>query len=278
MSKGYFLRRKGLGKGSTDGMSTASGTGLYTVRNDEGIPQDPDLICIRWGCTSTVPQKNVLNTAKAIHEVNDKKGFRIKLGDLAPKLYEGDGDFSSSVFPFVVRPGKHAQGKHCYLVNTYKELLAACSACGLDYYISEYIPKITEYRVFVVQGRAVWVANKIPGNPKDIAWNVAQGGKFENVRWGDWPLDVVAHAIASYHVSGLDFGGVDVMVGPNGKCYTLEINSAPSQTSPYRQSCSAKAFDWIMETGDKTRMPIGSSGKYLKYIHPAIDNKAIIGD
>lgn len=276
MAKGYFLRRKGLGKGSTDGMSSASSTGIYTIRNDGDIPQDPDLICIRWGCTSTVPQKNVLNTAKSIHEVNDKKGFRIKLGGLAPEMFS-TGTKSLS-YPLIVRPCKHAQGKHCYLVNSWEELAEACNVCGPDYYISEYIPKVAEYRVFVVQGRAVWVANKIPGNPKDIAWNVAKGGKFENVRWGDWPLDVVAHAIASYQISGLDFGGVDIMVGPDSKCYTLEINSAPSQTSPYRQSCSAKAFDWIMNTGDKTRIPIGSSGKYLKYIHPAIDNKAIIGE
>jgi hypothetical protein len=75
-------------------------------------------------------------------------------------------------------------------------------------------------------------------------------------------------------MSKLDFGGVDVMVDAKGNCYVLEINSAPSQTSPYRQSCVAKAFDYMIEKGKDRIGLVEEKGGYLKFIHPAIDEKA----
>jgi glutathione synthase/RimK-type ligase-like ATP-grasp enzyme len=157
-----------------------------------------------------------------------------------------------------------------------EELEDKCLELGPDrYYINEYIPKVAEYRVFCAQGRAVWVAQKTPGNPDDVAWNVAKGGRFDNVRWGDWPISVVDVAIKAHNISRLDFGGVDVMVDGDGKCYVLEINSAPSQTSPYRQSCVAKVFDWMVKDDRRKTIPVPDvPGRYLKYIHPAIDSKA----
>ena len=282
--KAYILRRRKLGKGSTVGITAVSKTGLSAVRNDQAIPQDASLLCIRWGCTSTVPQGKVLNSAKAIHQVSNKKQFRKELGDLAPKTWFSIEEWlktaplkgDAAMTPVVVRPALHAQGKHCYKCDSVQQVKDAIKKCGNDYYISVYIPKVAEYRVFVAQGRAVWVANKTPADPSAVAWNVAQGGKFDNVRWSDWPLRVVEHAIDSIKISDLDFGGVDIMVGPDGTCYCLEINSAPSQTSPYRQGCVAKVFDYICTTGSKEHMPLGSKGKYLRLIHPALEPKAVL--
>jgi glutathione synthase/RimK-type ligase-like ATP-grasp enzyme len=127
--------------------------------------------------------------------------------------------------------------------------------------------------VFVGSGRAVWVAQKTPGNPEDVAWNVAQGGRFDNVRFNDWPLKVVKTAIEAFNYTDLDFGGVDVIVD-NNNAYVLEINSAPSQTSPYRQECVAKYFDYVVKNGKNRIELIKEKGGYLKFIHPAIDNKA----
>ena len=114
-----------------------------------------------------------------------------------------------------------------------------------------------------------------PGaDPKALAWNVARGGRFDNVRWNDWPLKAVRVAIEAFNLSDLDFGGVDVMVDGDNNAYVIEINSAPSLTSPYRQECMAKAFDYILENG-KERIPlIKERGGYTKFIHPAITDKA----
>jgi len=140
------------------------------------------------------------------------------------------------------------------------------------------IKKVAEYRVFVVQGRVVSVAEKTPSNPDDIAWNVAQGGRFDVVSWDNWPLQAVRKSVEAFNLTELDFGGVDVMVDADGKAYVIEINSAPSLTSEYRQQCMAKAFDWIATNG-KERIPlISEKGGYRKFIHPCITDRAILVD
>ena len=178
--------------------------------------------------------------------------------------------------PVVLRPSRHAQGRHLYTYNlgsnsteTYQALVNTCREIG-DYYISEFIDKEHEYRVFVCQNRAVWVAKKTPGNPEDVAWNVAAGGRFDNVRWGEWPLQVIRAALQAARVSGTDFCGVDVMVDYDGNPYVLEVNSAPSQTSPYRQQCVAKAFDYIVRNGKQHFDGVERITSWKDVIHPAI--------
>lgn len=273
-----IIRRRRLGMSSCKGIAEYSKKGITWVRSDKPLPEDD--LYIRWGCTANVPAKNVLNTAKAIHEVNDKTGFRRVLDEkeLCPATWFSHAEVPDHICGkgVIIRPAKHAQGRNIYLSRTGKELEEAIRKCGAGYYISEYIEKAEEYRVAVVQGRAVWVAKKTPADPEAIAWNVAKGGRFDNVRWDGWPLKVVRIAIEAFNCSSLDFGGVDVMVGKDGSVTVLEINSAPSLTSPYRQECMAKAFDYIIENG-KERIPlVKERGGYLKFIHPAVCERAVL--
>lgn len=267
------------------------------VRNDRPLPQDLSLV-IRWGTTSNVDCPNVINSAAAIHRVADKAGFRKVLMDawdeaegqacLCPRtIFDGGGwsvwqgeDLVQSdegwdmSFPLVVRPRTHAQGKHVYLCRTPAELRAATARVGAGWYASKFIDKVSEFRVTFAQGRVIWVAQKTPGNPDEVAWNVARGGRFDNVGWGDWPLKAIKASREAFMLSGLDFGAVDVMLDADGQPYILEINSAPSQTSPYRQECMAKAFDYMIENG-KGVLPITEErGGYRKFIHPAVCNEA----
>ncbi len=286
-----ILRRRKLGRTSAREIARHV-PNTIVVRNDATIPILQAGKLFRWGCTSDVPEGyEIINQARAIHEVNDKSGFRMKLmqeaPDTIPKTYidqiafnlANDLDLDEEghcPFPVIVRPQRHAQGRRLYKCATWNELQRAVQLCGAGYYISQYIPKIAEYRVAVVQGRAVWVARKTPANPEAIAWNVAQGGRFDNVGWGEWPLKVVKTAIKAFNVSSLDFGGVDVMVDAEGNCYVLEINSAPSLTSPYRQECMGKAFAYIVANG-KARIPlVEAKGGYRKFIHPAVCEDAIL--
>ena len=291
--KGIILRRRKLGLGSCRGIRDNSTTGLDFIRNDKMKEQDFNNIdmVFRWGCTSNIPKgglmypdgkhyRSVINVATAIHLIGDKARFRKLLRNDQPELIPQTFFSMEEIMgeeemgPLVVRPKHHAQGKHVYLVRTPQELTDAVKRCGEGWYASEYVDKAQEFRVFVSQGRAVWVAEKTPGNPEDVAWNVAKGGRFDNVRFDAWPLKVVRYAIESFNHSGLDFGGVDVMIGKNGGVYVIEINSAPSQTSPYRQSCTAKAFDYICNNG-KEPIPLREGrGGYKKFIHPAICEEA----
>lgn len=281
MAKAYILRRRKLGKTSCDNISAKSKLIGQVIRNDSPALNrvNEDIWAIRWGCTSNIPGRKVLNSAEGIHFVNDKKTSRMLFAenDLAPsswidvKKWEGDG----APLPVIIRPEKHAQGRKLFFCKNKPDVMAALRNVGASYYVSEFIDKVAEYRVFVLQGRAVWVAKKTPADEKAVAWNVARGGRFDNVRWDDWPLKAVKTAINAFLLTPLDFGGVDVMVDKDGECYVLEINSAPSQTSEYRQGCVAKAFDYLLEKENKERIPLSAKkGGYLKFIHPALDEKA----
>lgn len=270
---------------SVKGIVAYSKTGIQWVRSDRGIP--PDDQYIRWGCTCNLPapfgeKVNVLNTAKAIHLVADKLEFRrvLEEAELCPKTwFIFDGEVGPDRWPLIVRTRQHHQGRGLWMCNTYAEVFNILHVNRLkigDYYVNEFIDKVAEYRVFVVSGRVVCVAEKTPGNKDDVAWNVARGGRFDNVRWDEWPLKAAKRSLEAFNLSGLDFGGVDVMVDQEGNCYVLEINSAPSLTSPYRQECMAKAFDWIVEHG-KDRIPLTEErGGYRKFIHPAVCDNAIL--
>lgn len=256
-------------------------------RNDKRLPEQLDLV-FRWGTASNVNCRNVVNTAEAIHGVSNKTGFRKVMMDawraagqqgkpLCPMTWvEGDLPIIGleQEFPLVIRPRTHAQGKHVYLVNTRAELDNAIRRCGEGWYASSYINKVSEYRVTFAQGRVIWVAKKTPGNPDEVAWNVARGGRFDNVRWDDWPLRAIRASRDAFLLSNLDFGAVDVMMDAEGVPYILEINSAPSQTSPYRQECMAKAFDYIVEHGKAPIPVIEERGGWKKFIHPSLTPEA----
>lgn len=279
-----IIRRRKLGMSSAKGIADFSKTGITWCRNDKGIPDDN--LYIRWGCTSNVPNPNatVLNPAKAIHQVNDKLGFRKTLdeSELCPATHFFTAQEAAMYEPnintpdgeFVARPPTHAQGRNIFAGN-----FAACVAQLNRWgkgggYVSRKVDKVAEYRVFVVQGRAVCVAQKTPADANALAWNVAKGGRFDNVRWDNWPLQAVRRSIEAFNLTKLDFGGVDVMVDANGDSTILEINSAPSLTSPYRQECMAKAFDYIVENG-RERIPlIEARGGYKKFVHPAVCENA----
>lgn len=281
-----MLRRRKLGRTSCREIAGFSNSIHHVVRNDKPMPDGVTLV-IRWGTTSNVPVNNVVNTAEAIHRVGDKAGFRRVLmeeaeviggnGLLCPKTWF-DGDVVDNVWPnpLVVRPKVHAQGKHVYLCTDEASFQQAIRRCGAGWYASEYIPKVAEYRITFVQGRVSWVARKTPGNPQDVAWNVARGGRFDNVRWDEWPLKAVRISREAFMLSGLDFGAVDVMVDADGNAYVLEINSAPSQTSPYRQECMAKCFDYLIANGKQSIGVTNQRGGWKKFIHPALSPEAIM--
>lgn len=283
MSLNYILRRRRLGNTSCREIAAKSQTGITVIRNDGHLP-NTDGYVFRWGCTSEIPgNPKVINKTTAIHAVNDKAGFRRVLQnanpDFVPKTWFSYPHFfaAGSPYPVVVRRRTHAQGRYFHVCNNQQELKAACDRYGPDqYYISKLINKVAEYRVCVAFGRVAWVAKKTPGNLNQVAWNVAQGGAFHNVNWNDWPLKAVKMSVEVFKLSGLDFAGVDIMEDAQGKCYVLEVNSAMSLTSPYRQECIAKVFDYVVQNGRNHIGTISSLGDWKKFIHPSLHSGALM--
>jgi glutathione synthase/RimK-type ligase-like ATP-grasp enzyme len=275
-----ILRRKALGKGSTNGIKKASKfkNDITIVRSDNITVKNTDLL-IRWGTTASgVIGTKTLNKAAKI-SINSNKGLiRTLLSQnnvSVPKIFNIK-ELDSITYPVIVRPQMHSQGKHLYTANNSTELLNVPQNVLYDGYISEFIPKDAEYGVFIFQGRITNVIQKVPKTTdanKSVAWNIAGGThKFVNVRWADWPILVCVEALKANNVIGLDFCRVDVML-KGDKPYILELNSAHSLESDYRKKCFAKALDWFIE--DKEVKPVNF--KYIKtfkaLIHPAIRNK-----
>lgn len=277
-----ILRRRKLGRGSSRGIANFSTTGIYTVRNwkvrDIPAGVTTDGFVFRWGCTSNVPyayrNRQIVNTAESIHWCSDKRQGRLDMQEGGVSVPETwcNSDFFDEVRHgvFIVRPVRHSQGRNLHFGT--QQVLKGSLLMYSAGYVSRLIHKVAEYRVFVCQNRVAWVAKKTPGNPDDVAWNVARGGRFDNVRWDDWPKDIIIQALKAAKVSGCDFCGVDVMVDADGKAYVLEVNSAPSQTSEYRQSCVAKCFDYIVMNGKQHFEDVVDSPRrtWKSYIHPAV--------
>lgn len=279
-----IVRRRKLGRTSCREIARLSGGAISCIRNDQLTINsfDGHNAVIRWGCTAEIPRGvGVINSSEAIHQVNDKLGFRRTLQEagLCPPTSFSYREFQDSniEYPVVIRPSRHAQGRNLHVAIALHEVDGVCRRYGeSNYYISKLINKVSEYRVCVVQGRVAWVAKKTPGNPQDVAWNVARGGRFDNVRWDEWPLKAVRISIEAFNLSRLDFGGVDVMVDADGNCYVLEINSAPSLTSPYRQECLTKCLVHMLNHG-KERIPlVNEKGNYRKFIHPSLCDAALV--
>lgn len=277
-----LLRRRKLGNGSCNGIKAASTTGIDVWRNDLPAPTGELNYVFRWGCTSNIPEREgtvVVNIARSIHWCSNKRQGRLDMqaaGVSVPwtigvntdgTTFGATGDYVFDERPMVARPTNHAQGRNLFS-GGYMDAVRQAAAWGGGY-VSEFINKVAEYRVAVIQSRVAWVAKKTPGNPDQVAWNVAQGGRFDNVRWSDWPKDVVKEALKAAKVSGTDFCGVDVMTTEDGKAYVLEVNSAPSQTSAYRQQCFAKCFDYIVTNG-KSALPDVTKYGWKSTIHPAL--------
>lgn len=268
----YILRRRKLGNTSCKAIAKFAKLPVTVVRNDHHIPDDD--LCIRWGCTSNVPARKVFNKAEAIHLASDKTEFRKKLlmARICPITWF-DKESKLITYPCIVRPARHHQGRHLYICWNKKDLDKAVGLCGIGYYISEYIDKDREFRVFVMQGRVLCVAEKTHPDKDAVAWNKAQGGSFNNVRWDEWPLGALPVALQAHALSGLDFSGVDIISLGNSH-YVLEINSAPSLTSEYRQKCFAAGFDYMLTKG-KEPIPLKNYEGWRQYIHPAIWTKGI---
>ncbi len=272
----YILRRDATGNDTCGPI--AEYAGLKVVNGTtEVAPADVEYV-FRWGTTKTIPNgPKIINKADAIRATSDKRGFRLKLSDagLAPVSYGSLEDMlrKSTQWPtqkLLTRPGHHQRSESMFLSVTPSELMKSIDSVKETgpYYISEFVQKKQEYRVFVAQNRVVWMIEKHPKSADEVSWGCVEQGKFDYVGWGDWPKHVVDNALASMKLSGLDFGAVDIIVTEENKALTTEINTSPFLT-PYYIKCIGKVFKYITEKG-RDHFPDPVSLNWSDVIHPSI--------
>lgn len=289
------LRGRKLGATSVNSIVSYIQNNYENISINGGRPDQLDVYhdnIIRWGTTHIVPDnKRVFNKVKAIKLVNNKKTARelLKVSEVSipdtiisnSSIYnvQEEVDFLKELIKdniYILRPRYHSQGRKLYKITKHNVHKISTYIPDRDFYLSKYIPKTNEYRVFIVSGKVIAVAEKIVEDRNKIAWNVAQGATFVNISWKEWPIRVIQEAIKSFNAFypyGLDFTGIDVMIDANNIPYILELNSAPSLTSPYRQQCMAEALLYMVNTNGELLVPNYTKKykyKYQRYIHPAI--------
>jgi glutathione synthase/RimK-type ligase-like ATP-grasp enzyme len=257
-----LLRRRKLGKTSCDSISDNMfkkfNKDVLVLRNDYIEENTNYGIVIRWGCTSSINSDYVINEAKHIHLTSDKAGCRKLMQDNGISVpfsffeHEDAIKFLSENrnSKIIGRQQFHHQGRKIQVSDSVEVL----DHDSISDYWSEFIDKDREFRIFTFFGKVIMVAEKIPHDKSKVAWNNYGGGStFVNVKWDSWPIKECVEAIKATNLIGIDFAGVDVMTKGNN-CYILELNSAHSLTSDYRQSTFSKALNWLVDE-------IGKSGK-----------------
>jgi glutathione synthase/RimK-type ligase-like ATP-grasp enzyme len=197
---------------------------------------------INWGSTKLPPEvakSTVLNRPEAIRLSSNKLSFfkliqKSKYKDIIPPFTED----KKQVFEWL------KQGHHVVA----RTVLNGSGGVGIvvihkndpevkvpdaPLYVL-YIPKKEEYRVHVVGGKVVAVQRKTLSskidNKKEVNWkirNLENGFIYqrEGINPDKSVLDV---ALKAMEVTGLDFGGVDIVYGhKDNTAYVLEINTAP---------------------------------------------------
>lgn len=276
----YILRHK-LGASTLKALSELC-PNVRVLKHNKPFPTIPPKALLRWGCTSSIPYTNlcILNEKKEIKLASYKALFRNRLQQDHPEITPQTW-FSIYnnyiIYPCIFRPFKHSKGKHLWFCKDFNELTQARNELYDKklheiYYISKYIPKVKEYRICFIQGRVAWIVEKIVEDTSQVAWNTAQGGKFINIPWKQWPIQVIEACYKAYTLSNLWLGAIDVIVDKDGHPFVLEINTAPLQTAPYDLLCTAKCINYGINNTFDTIPLDNNYTKYGKYLHPALKN------
>lgn len=218
-------------------------------------------IVLRWGNTIPVQLQGsiVYNKAEAIQKATNKKLAReiwMQKNINCPKLITNNEEAQIALNKtkiIIARPYVHAKGKNFIILKNLQEFIDFQIANPQNWYYSEFIDKVKEYRVHVGHGRILNYLEKPKPDNGNIAWNRALNAEaFENVKWNDYNNNVCKVAIQSGKELGLDFYGADIIVDKEGNAFVLEINTSPTlASSEYSMNRYALYFDWLSKKDER---------------------------
>ncbi|MCQ8893811.1 MAG: ATP-grasp domain-containing protein [Methanolinea sp.] len=115
----------------------------------------------------------------------------------------------------VIKPVYGYDGNGIVLIRSAAEL------GDPPYYLQEYVPNMSDYRVFVIDGEAVGAISR---SSHTLAHNIHQGGIGKPIEIDDAMAECSVAAAAAV---GVDYGGVDLLRRDGGYC-VLEVNGTPN--------------------------------------------------
>lgn len=189
------------------------------------------------------------NKAKAIEICDDKAmtyniladhGIKMPKTIVAPKTYEkigyNDNSYNKAIlkemhFPIIIKECFGSLGEQVYKANNEEEMQGILQKIGVKPHIYQEFIKCSEgrdVRVQVVGGKII--ASMFRYNDRDFRSNVALGGK---TRIYEPSEEMKKQALECCRIIGLDFAGVDFLIGENGEPILCEVNSNPNMQGLY---------------------------------------------
>jgi hypothetical protein len=193
------------------------------------------IVCYGWGIDENPNQLPILN-ATAGRLTNLQQLTRLNEGGIPiPKLVTDirKADFATLKFPLLARAERHDGGGWDIQPVLQAEEMEWRKAAGAKYF-TEYVPRKTEYRLWVYRRRVQATYEKLMKHPekyKKIGANYEDGFEHTYMDSRNVPADLRTIAAKAVHVMGLDFGGVDILLGKDGQYRVLEVNSASGANS-----------------------------------------------
>lgn len=268
---GVFLRRNRFGLGTLRAIKSKMKEKTILTNDSESIDLD-DIVksefykIFTWGNVRKLPKLGeVHNHPDLVSSAADKGKYRLLLESEIVKAMEWNNyinyipttkdvveakEWIRQGGTYILRPQFHHGANDFHVIKSSPDNInEALSKFDKYYkegsYLSKYIKKDKEYRVFIMHKKVVFVIEKIVDNPNEYAWNVANGGRMVNVRWGNWDPVAVNAALLANHYDKLQYGAYDIMIS-DGIAYILEVNTSPKVEEEYWSSCIAKAFDYAI--------------------------------
>jgi hypothetical protein len=192
------------------------------------------LVCYGWGIKDYTGY--VLNakagTFNNLQQITRLQESGINTVPLVKDLKRAD--WSKIQFPLLARSVAHDGGGKDIMPVFQGEEIEWRQAAGASYF-TQYIPRESEYRLWVFRRRIQACYQKEMTKPEKyikIGCNYEDG--FEHKYIPSNTVPTVLHELAAKSVFslGLDFGGVDILIGKDKKPYVLEVNTASGANGP----------------------------------------------
>lgn len=230
-----FLRQKGSGRFLNEYWETS-------IRN---IPRKCPVF--NWGITDEINAPIVINPPEIIKLVSNKPLVRKMLDDNGIRVpltfytKESAVNFLNE-YPkriLIGRPTNHHSGEYFTVIKSEKDFART------DRYWSLFIPKRSEYRVFLFFDRVMAVAVKQIENREEFAWNHSKGSTFVNIIEEHLPEKLIEYALRVNKVLKAHFIAVDIIRDEDHYYYVLEGNTCPRIESDSRIDAFNNSIIWL---------------------------------
>lgn len=194
--------------------------------------------------------ENMLCNIEGILTAKNKKECRLQLQNSGLSVPKTWFNIDEATIPFIARPGKHSFGGNFYIIRSLqkKKAFIAQKRINENWYYSEIIDVIREYRVMILNGEIFLVYNRqlFRGLERTLKKReqLRRTHSFQRHECSSeltkFQKDLCINALKYIH---LYYGAVDLAIDREGNAYILEINTSPMLNSSFVQGYLGKAIE-----------------------------------